>query len=55
MHRRKTFLNSVKLSGLFDMVKIKGILEKLEIDERVRPEKLTEIDYANIVNSYKRK
>lgn len=55
MHRRKTFLNSVKLSGLFDMVKIKGILEKLEIDERVRPEKLTEIDYANIVNNYKRK
>lgn len=52
LHRRKTFLNSLKLTGQFNIQIIKEILQELKIDERIRPEKLTNIDYANICNMY---
>lgn len=52
MHRRKTFLNSIKISGGFDVFKIEKILEEEGIDLRIRPERLTNLDYMNISNKY---
>lgn len=52
LHRRKTFLNSIQISKEFDIQKITGILEELGIDKRIRPEKITDEQYAQIVNMY---
>lgn len=51
MQRRKTLLNSLSNSGIFDNKdKIKNILEELNIDEKIRGEKLTLEQFAKISN-----
>lgn len=53
LHRRKTFLNSIKMAGGIDILILSEVLDILGIDKMIRPEKLTEQDYANIVKVYK--
>ena len=51
MQRRKTLLNSLSNSGIFDNKDIiKNILEELNIDEKIRGEKLTLEQFAKISN-----
>lgn len=51
MQRRKTLLNSLSNSGVFDNKDvIKNILEELDIDEKIRGEKLTLEQFAKISN-----
>ncbi len=50
LQRRKTFLNSVTNNGISTKKELTEILEKLNIDERVRSEKLTIEEFANISN-----
>jgi len=50
MQRRKTFLNALDGVGLGTKQDIKELLQKLEIDERVRGEALSLEDFINISN-----
>lgn len=51
MQRRKTLLNSLSNSGVFDNKDvIKNILEELDIDEKIRGEKLNLEQFAKISN-----
>ena len=52
MQRRKTLINALVNTKVFSS-KEKGIeiLEKLELDTNIRPEKLTLQDYANIAKN----
>lgn len=52
-HRRKTFLNSISSLKNIDKDKIISIMQKLDIDLRIRAEKITDDIYAKIVNMYK--
>lgn len=52
LHRRKTFLNSVSSSNKIDKNIVSKILEELEIDLKIRAEKITDNMYANIVEKY---
>ena len=53
MQRRKTLVNSISNSGLMSKEKVKTLLEKLGLDERVRGEDLNLQDFANLTNEYK--
>ena len=53
-HRRKTFLNSISSLKNIDKDKIISIMKELDIDLRIRAEKITDDMYAKIVNMYKR-
>ena len=49
MQRRKTLINALSQCDLFNSKEeIKNILEKLNINEKVRGEELTLEDFANI-------
>lgn len=50
MQRRKTLVNSLSNSGFIEKNKIIEILEKLNINENIRAEKLSIQDFANIAN-----
>ena len=50
LQRRKTFLNSLTNNGISTKKELTEILEKLNIDERIRSEKLTIEDFASISN-----
>ena len=50
LQRRKTFLNSVTNNGISTKKELTEILEKLNIDEKIRSEKLTIEEFANISN-----
>ena len=50
MQRRKTLVNSLSNSGYIEKNKIIEILEKLNINENIRAEKLSIQDFANIAN-----
>lgn len=50
LQRRKTFLNSLTNNGISTKKELTEILEKLNIDERIRSEKLTIEDFACISN-----
>lgn len=52
-HRRKTFLNSISSLKNIDKDKIISIMKELDIDLRIRAEKITDDMYAKIVNMYK--
>lgn len=52
LHRRKTFLNSISSSNKIDKNIVSKILEELEIDLKIRAEKITDNMYANIVEKY---
>jgi len=54
MQRRKTLINGLSNSNLFSSKEeIKEILDKLNLDEKVRGENLTLQDFANIANMIK--
>ena len=51
MQRRKTFVNALEKSGIFQSkLEIINILKKLGLNEKVRGEALALTDYANITN-----
>lgn len=50
MQRRKTFINAISNSGLVDKEKIKEVLQKNNINEKVRGEELTIEEFAKIAN-----
>lgn len=50
MQRRKTLINGLTNSGIVSKEKLKGILQKLNIDEKVRGETLTMEQFAMICN-----
>lgn len=52
LHRRKTFLNSISASNKIDKKIISIVMEELEIDLRIRAEKITDEMYADIVDKY---
>ncbi|MCR5186221.1 MAG: 16S rRNA (adenine(1518)-N(6)/adenine(1519)-N(6))-dimethyltransferase RsmA [Clostridia bacterium] len=51
MQKRKTLVNSLVNGKIIDKDTLLMILEKLNIDSRIRPEQLTLEDFANITNS----
>jgi len=51
MQKRKTLVNSLVNGKITDKDTLLMILEKLNIDSRIRPEQLTLEDFANITNS----
>ncbi len=50
LQRRKTLLNSLTNNGISNKEELTSILKSLDIDERIRSEKLTIEDFANISN-----
>ena len=50
MQRRKTFLNGVSNSGLVEKEKLKQILEQMNINENIRGENLSLLQFAQIAN-----
>lgn len=48
LQRRKTLLNSLTNNGISNKEELTSILKSLDIDERIRSEKLTIEDFANI-------
>ena len=50
LQRRKTLLNSLTNNGISNKEELTEILKKLNLDERIRSEKLTIEDFANISN-----
>lgn len=53
MQRRKTLINGISNSGIMSKEDIKGLLEKVGLNEKVRGEDLSMQDFANLVNNYK--
>lgn len=52
MHKRKKITTSIKMSGKYDKCKIEEILEKLNIDKNIRPEKINLCEYIKIAFLY---
>ena len=50
LQRRKTLMNSLTNNGISSKEDLLNILHKLNIDEKIRSEKLTIEDFANIAN-----
>ena len=50
LQRRKTLLNSLTNNGISNKEELTEILKELNLDERIRSEKLTIEDFANISN-----
>ncbi len=50
LNRRKTLLNSLSSNLGFSKDRIREMLQKLDIDEKIRPEKLTDKDFERITN-----
>lgn len=51
MQRRKTLVNALQNSGLFESKeKIENVLQQLNIDKRIRGEALTIEQFAEIAN-----
>lgn len=50
MQRRKTFLNGVSNSGLVEKERLKQILEQMNINENIRGENLSLLQFAEIAN-----
>lgn len=50
LQRRKTVMNSLTNNGISNKENLLNILNKLNIDEKIRSEKLTIEDFANIAN-----
>ena len=51
LQRRKTLLNSLTNNGISNKENLIGILRKLNIDERIRSEKLTIEEFAELSNN----
>ena len=50
LQRRKTLLNALTNNGISDKETLSGILKELNIDEKIRSEKLKIEDFASISN-----
>lgn len=53
MQRRKTLINGISNSGIMSKEDIKGLLEKVGLNEKVRGEDLSMQDFANLANNCK--